>query len=144
MGRHTYFGERSDEEFVAFADKVIATLGASLEGVPKDRVRMHVCWGNYDGRLDCDVEPATILPSLEKAPVGALMLALANPRHAHEVRLLASSSLPADLVSLLVSSTRPRTTSSTPRSSLIEGAAIASQRCFRRKTRTRRTLSRGR
>ncbi len=98
MERHAYFGERSDEEFVAFADKVIATLGASLEGVPKDRVRMHVCWGNYDGPHDCDVELATILPSLEKAPVGALMLALANPRHAHEVRLLASSSLPADLV----------------------------------------------
>ncbi len=98
MERHTYFADRSDADFLAFADKVIATIGDALVDVPKDRVRMHVCWGNYNGPHDADVPLATILPSLLRANVGALMLSLANPRHAHEYRLLTKEALPDDLV----------------------------------------------
>lgn len=98
MERHTYFADRTDAEFLSFADRVIATIGTALADVPKDRVRMHVCWGNYNGPHDADVPLATILPSLIRANVGALMLSMANPRHAHEYRLLTPDNLPDDLL----------------------------------------------
>lgn len=94
MERHTYFAEKSDAQFIAFIDRVIATIGHALADVPKDRVRMHVCWGNYNGPHDADVPLATILPSLIRANVGALMLSMANPRHAHEYRLLTKQAIP--------------------------------------------------
>ena len=98
MERHTYFADRSDEEFLAFVDKVIGAMGTALADIPPERVRMHVCWGNYNGPHDCDVPLATILPSLTRARVGALMLSMANPRHAHEYRLLTPATLPADML----------------------------------------------
>jgi 5-methyltetrahydropteroyltriglutamate--homocysteine methyltransferase len=98
MERHTYFGERPEAEFLAFVEKVIGTIDDALSDVPKDRVRMHVCWGNYNGPHDADVPLATILPSLIRARVGALMLSMANPRHAHEYRLLTPGVLPADML----------------------------------------------
>ncbi len=98
MERHTYFADASDAEFLAFADRVIEVIGRALADVPRERVRMHVCWGNYDGPHDVDVPLATILPSLVQARVGALMLSLANPRHAHEYRLLTPDHLPDGLI----------------------------------------------
>ena len=94
MERHTYFGEKSDAEFLAFVDKVISAIGTALADVPRDAVRMHVCWGNYNGPHDLDVPLGTILPSLVHANVGALMLSMANPRHAHEYRLLNAENVP--------------------------------------------------
>ena len=98
MERHTYFANNSDEEFVHFVDTVISAMDRAMSEVPKESVRMHVCWGNYNGPHDCDVPLATILPSLTKADVGALMISLANPRHAHEGRLLTSEALPDDML----------------------------------------------
>ena len=94
MERHTYFSDRSETEFVEFVDKVIAAMGRALRDVPREAVRMHVCWGNYNGPHDCDVPLGTILPSLVSADVGALMLSMANPRHAHEHKLLTTDNLP--------------------------------------------------
>ncbi len=98
MERHTYFGERSEHEFIEFVDMVIDSIGKVLADVPKEFVRMHVCWGNYNGPHDVDVPLKSILPSLINANVGALMLSMANPRHAHEYRLLTSQNLPDDMV----------------------------------------------
>lgn len=98
MERHTYFADASDNEFLAFAERVIDVIGEALADVPRERVRMHVCWGNYDGPHDADVPLATILPSLVRARVGALMLSMANPRHAHEYRLLTPERLPDGLL----------------------------------------------
>ncbi|MGE0621179.1 MAG: epoxyalkane--coenzyme M transferase [Pseudomonadales bacterium] len=98
MERHTYFADRSDAEFLHFADKIVATIDAALADVPKEAVRMHVCWGNYNGPHDADVPLATILPSLIRANVGALMLSMANPRHAHEYHLLTPDNLPDDML----------------------------------------------
>ena len=98
MERHTYFGGRSEREFVEFVDMVIDAIGKALSDVPKEFVRMHVCWGNYNGPHDVDVPLKSILPSLVNANVGALMLSMANPRHAHEYRLLTSQNLPDDMV----------------------------------------------
>ena len=98
MERHTYFADATDDAFVAFVDKVLAVIGDALGQIPSDRVRMHVCWGNYDGPHDLDVPLATILPSLITANVGALMLSMANPRHAHEHRLLTPEHLPPEML----------------------------------------------
>ena len=98
MERHTYFADRSDADFIAFMEHVIGALERALSDVPADRVRMHVCWGNYNGPHDADVPLATILPTLVEANVGALMLSMANPRHAHEYRLLTPEALPENLL----------------------------------------------
>lgn len=94
MERHTYFANASDDVFLAFVDKVINAIGEALSGIPAEQVRMHVCWGNYNGPHDEDVPLATILPRLVNAHVGALMISMANPRHAHEYRLLTPDNVP--------------------------------------------------
>jgi len=63
-------------------------INHALKNVPAERVRLHVCWGNYEGPHDCDVPLQEILPVLLQAKVGALVLPFANPRHAHEYRCL--------------------------------------------------------
>ena len=98
MERHTYFADQDDAAFLRFVAKVIGAMSTALADVPKERVRMHVCWGNYNGPHDVDVPLATILPALVEARVGALMLSMANPRHAHEYRLLTPDNLPDDLL----------------------------------------------
>jgi 5-methyltetrahydropteroyltriglutamate--homocysteine methyltransferase len=85
--RHVRFGDEPLETFVEFVDTVITALNGALEGIPPERVRMHVCWGNIESPHDHDVELREILPSLYRARVGAVMLSMANPRHAHEYRL---------------------------------------------------------
>jgi 5-methyltetrahydropteroyltriglutamate--homocysteine methyltransferase len=94
MERHITFQDRPLADFVRFVERVIATINAAIAGVPRDKVRLHVCWGNYQGPHDSDVPLGDILPVLKQARVGALVLPFANPRHAHEYRLLAE--LPKD------------------------------------------------
>ncbi len=94
MERHITFQDRPLAEFVEFVERVIATINAALANVPRDKVRLHVCWGNYQGPHDSDVPLRDILPVLKQARVGALVLPFANPRHAHEYRALAE--LPKD------------------------------------------------
>ena len=98
MERHAYFADHTEAEFLAFVDRVVGVIRRALADVPADRVRMHVCWGNYNGPHDLDVPLATILPSLIEADVGALMLSMANPRHAHEYALLTPDNLGDGLV----------------------------------------------
>ena len=98
MERHTLFADRPLDDFLAFVDVVIAAINAALADVPADRVRLHVCWGNYEGPHLFDVPLAEILPRIYGARVGGLVLSLANPRHAHEHRLFARHPLPAGWV----------------------------------------------
>lgn len=88
LERHVGYQDRPLKEFLGFVETVIAALNRALEGIPRDRVRLHVCWGNYEGPHDSDVPLEDILPLLLTANVGALVLPFANPRHAHEVRVL--------------------------------------------------------
>jgi 5-methyltetrahydropteroyltriglutamate--homocysteine methyltransferase len=98
MERHTYFANAPEAEFIAFVETVIGAIHRALDGIAKEQVRMHVCWGNYNGPHDDDVPLSAILPSLVNAHVGALMLSMANPRHAHEYRLLTADNLPPDML----------------------------------------------
>jgi 5-methyltetrahydropteroyltriglutamate--homocysteine methyltransferase len=88
MERHITYQDRPLGDFLGFSERVIDTINNALVNVPRERVRLHVCWGNYEGPHDCDVPLDDILPVLKHARVGALVLPFANPRHAHEVRAL--------------------------------------------------------
>jgi 5-methyltetrahydropteroyltriglutamate--homocysteine methyltransferase len=88
LERHITYQDRPVGEFVAFVEKVVDAINGALVNVPAERVRLHVCWGNYEGPHDCDVPLEEILPVLLQAKVGALVLPFANPRHAHEYRCL--------------------------------------------------------
>ena len=98
MERHTSFADRPLGDFVEFVEQVVSAINRALAGIPPERVRMHVCWGNYEGPHTLDVPLEDILPRLYHAKVGALMLALANPRHAHEVSCLQRHPLPQEML----------------------------------------------
>lgn len=88
MERHTRYADRPLADFQRFVAQVVAAINRSVAGLPRERLRLHVCWGNYDGPHHLDVALADILPLLVEAEVGWLVLPFANPRHAHEYRLL--------------------------------------------------------
>jgi 5-methyltetrahydropteroyltriglutamate--homocysteine methyltransferase len=94
LERHQLFGDRPLSEFVEWADQVVDALNAALTGIDPGRVRLHVCWGNYEGPHTHDVALDDILPTLYGARVGALVVSLANARHAHEVACFAHRPLP--------------------------------------------------
>jgi len=84
MGRHTMYRDRSLEEFDTLAARHIEILNHALRNVPAERVRMHVCWGNYEGPHHHDVPMERLLPIVLKAKPQGLLFEAANPRHAHE------------------------------------------------------------
>jgi 5-methyltetrahydropteroyltriglutamate--homocysteine methyltransferase len=84
LERHTLFADKPLAEFLEFAKLVVAAMNRSLEGIPRDRVRLHVCWGNYEGPHDLDVALADVWPVIAQVRTGSVMVALANPRHCHE------------------------------------------------------------
>lgn len=98
MERHVSFAGEPLGAFLRFVEHTIGAINEALADVPPERVRMHVCWGNYEGPHDLDLPLAEILDRLARARVGGWMLSMANPRHAHEYRLLERSPLPADSV----------------------------------------------
>ncbi len=96
MERHFLFADEPLRVFQEWVELVVATLNDALANVPREQVRLHVCWGNYEGPHDMDVDLGDVLPLLLKADVGGLVLPFANPRHQHEVRELARFPLAAD------------------------------------------------
>ena len=98
LERHITYQDRPLSEFIGFAERVVATINDALRNIPRDRVRIHACWGNYEGPHDCDVDLADILPTIATAKVGGWVLPFANPRHAHEYRCLANLPLQDDQV----------------------------------------------
>lgn len=95
-GRHLKFKDRTDEEFVEIARTHIEALNDALADVPRESVRLHTCWGNYEGPHHHDVPLETLLPHLAELDVGALLLEQANPRHQHDHTVLAEHRLPED------------------------------------------------
>lgn len=84
MGRHTRFKNLSDEEFLRNAEMQVEALNHALANVPADRVRLHVCWGNYEGTHIHDMDCMKIFPIAIKVKPMALLIEGANPRHEHE------------------------------------------------------------
>ncbi|MGC2203107.1 MAG: epoxyalkane--coenzyme M transferase, partial [Stellaceae bacterium] len=98
LERHLSYQDKPLSDFLGFLERVIATINSALENIPRDRVRLHVCWGNYEGPHDCDVPLAEILPVIRKAKVGAFFFPFANPRHAHEYRVFEKQPLADDQI----------------------------------------------
>ncbi|HEY4172429.1 MAG TPA: cobalamin-independent methionine synthase II family protein [Rhodopila sp.] len=94
LERHVSYQDRPLGDFIDFAERVVGTINEALVNVPRDRVRIHACWGNYEAPHDCDVDLHDILPAISQAKVGGWVLPFANPRHAHEYRCL--KDLPLD------------------------------------------------
>jgi 5-methyltetrahydropteroyltriglutamate--homocysteine methyltransferase len=98
MGRHTMYRDRSVPEFLKLAERHIEVLNHALRNVPADRVRMHACWGNYEGPHHHDVPMEQLLPVLMKAKPQALLFEAANPRHAHEWIVFRDQPVPDDKI----------------------------------------------
>jgi 5-methyltetrahydropteroyltriglutamate--homocysteine methyltransferase len=98
MAHHTGFQDLSESEFVARAELHVEAMNAALDGIPADRVRMHVCWGNYEGPHDHDIDVCKILPAILKAKPQGVLFEAANARHQHEWKVWAQAKLPDDKV----------------------------------------------
>ncbi len=94
MERVLLYQDMSDQEFAKIVEQHVAALNQALRGLPPDRVRLHVCWGNWEGPHNYDVAMDVILPALYQANVGALGLEFANPRRQHETAALRRHKLP--------------------------------------------------
>ena len=94
MERHGRFADRPLDEFLTFVDGVVAAINRAVDGLRAERIRLHVCWGNYGGPHVHDVALAELLPALYRAAVGGLLISGGNPRHEHEYREFAHRPLP--------------------------------------------------
>jgi 5-methyltetrahydropteroyltriglutamate--homocysteine methyltransferase len=84
MARHTSFQELSEADFLKRAAFHVEALNHALRNVPAEMTRIHICWGNYEGPHDHDIDFRKVAPILVKAKPQALVVEAANPRHAHE------------------------------------------------------------
>ena len=98
MDRTMMFRDLSDAEFVKSCERGIAAINKGLENIPREKVRLHVCYGNWEGPHVHDVALAKILPALYQAKAGALSIEFSNPRHAHEYAAFKIAPLPKDMV----------------------------------------------
>ena len=98
MGRHTRFKKLTDEEFLRNAEMQAEALNHALANVPADRVRLHVCWGNYEGSHVHDMDCHKIFPIAIKVKPMALLVEGSNPRHEHEYQAWKDIKLPDDKV----------------------------------------------
>ena len=96
LGRQTMYAHLTEDEFVHRIGAHVAALNAALDGIPPERVRLHLCWGNYEGPHTLDVPIARLLPTVLGIHAGFLSFEGANPRHAHEWRVFEEVHLPED------------------------------------------------
>ena len=84
LSRHMLFADLSDAEFVRIAAANVEALNHALDGIPEERIRIHICWGNYEGPHVCDIDMDKVFPVLMQARARHLLFETANPRHGHE------------------------------------------------------------
>src|SRR5204862_2540817 len=96
--RHNQYRHLSDTEFRRIAQRNIAALNAATEGLPPDRMRLHICWGNYEGPHTRDIALKDIIDIALKARTQGLSIEAANPRHEHDREELAAIQIPDDKV----------------------------------------------
>lgn len=100
MERVRFFQHDSLDRFLEAVALHVEAINRATAGIPPDRIRLHLCWGNYDGPHVHDVPLEAVLPIVLRAKVGALSLPLGNPRHQHEHRVLARHRLPEGMLFL--------------------------------------------
>lgn len=98
MGRHIKFRDEDDATFVKNAEMQVEALNYALENIPAESVRMHLCWGNYEGPHNHDIALNKIMPTVFKIKCAGLQFEASNPRHAHEWEVWAQADIPEDKV----------------------------------------------
>ncbi len=96
MARHTGFQDLSEQDFIARAAFHVEALNHALRNVPREQVRMHVCWGNYEGPHDHDIPLERIIDIIVRAKPAGILFEASNPRHAHEYEIWKSKRVPED------------------------------------------------
>jgi 5-methyltetrahydropteroyltriglutamate--homocysteine methyltransferase len=98
MDRTMFYRDGSDADFVKACELHVAMINKGIAGIPPDRVRLHICYGNWEGPHIHDIALEKILPALYQAKVGALSIEFSNPRHAHEYTALTRVPFPTDMI----------------------------------------------
>jgi 5-methyltetrahydropteroyltriglutamate--homocysteine methyltransferase len=98
MERARFFQDESLDGFLGAVALHIDAINEAIASIPRDRVRLHLCWGNYDGPHTHDVPLEPLLPIVYRARVGALVLPLATPRHQHELKVFRAHPLPPEML----------------------------------------------
>ena len=98
MGRHIQYADLDLPDFRKRAELHVEALNHALANVPKDMVRIHLCWGNYEGPHHCDVPLSDVIDIAFKANVSGISFEAANPRHAHEYTVFDDVKVPDDVV----------------------------------------------
>jgi len=100
LSRHMLFNDISDDEFVKIANLHVEALNHALDGLPKDQIRVHICWGNYEGPHICDISMEKVFPVLMNTHARYVLFETSNPRHAHEWTVFADrkAEIPDDKV----------------------------------------------
>ncbi|MGK7868097.1 cobalamin-independent methionine synthase II family protein [Falsiroseomonas sp. E2-1-a20] len=96
LGRHMLYAEMDEDAFLLRAGRHVEILNHALRNIAPDRVRLHICWGNYEGPHTRDIALARVLPQLLKLRIGGLLFEASNPRHAHEWTAWQGVALPQD------------------------------------------------
>jgi 5-methyltetrahydropteroyltriglutamate--homocysteine methyltransferase len=98
MARHTGFQDLDDDEFIRRAARHVEVLNHATRNIDPASMRMHLCWGNYEGPHDHDIELAEVMSIVLAARPSAILFEAANPRHAHEWQVRAGAAIPDDKV----------------------------------------------
>jgi 5-methyltetrahydropteroyltriglutamate--homocysteine methyltransferase len=100
LSRHMLFADLSDAAFVKIAEAHVEALNHALEGIDPAKVRVHICWGNYEGPHVCDIDMDKVFSTLMKTRAAYLLFETSNPRHAHEWTVFRDrkSEIPADKI----------------------------------------------
>jgi 5-methyltetrahydropteroyltriglutamate--homocysteine methyltransferase len=98
MGRHTMYRSASAADYLKAAARHVEVLNHALRNLPADRMRMHICWGNYEGPHHHDIPLEQLLPVVIKAKPQALLFEASNPRHAHEWTVFRQQKVPDDKI----------------------------------------------
>lgn len=94
MSRHTGYQDLSEKEFLAVAAANVEALNAATANIPPDRMRMHICWGNYEGPHDHDIPLERVIDIVIRARPATILFEAANPRHEHEWTVWKEAKLP--------------------------------------------------
>lgn len=100
LSRHMLFNDLSDEEFINIAHQHVEILNGALTDIPQDQIRVHICWGNYEGPHCCDIAMDKVFSTLMQTKSRYVLFETANPRHAHEWQVFAQrkNEIPEDKI----------------------------------------------
>jgi 5-methyltetrahydropteroyltriglutamate--homocysteine methyltransferase len=98
MSRHTGYQHASEEEFLRIAHANMEALNAATVNIPADKMRMHICWGNYEGPHDCDIPLERVIDIVLAAKPATILFEGANPRHEHEWKVWRDTAIPDDKI----------------------------------------------